>query len=134
MNNAHNWGIAQGLELAFNSIGTSMMKDDFACKLLAFTYVVGGEVTVLHTGMNAGIAIASAKLNLRGGERPHPELMKQLQIRIKNLEIAWYGFDSSPTMEDLTKVLPWLQEIWDRYEIPKLKTNPPPPFSPVAKR
>lgn len=129
--NDHSFSLAQDMELAFNSIGESMMKDDFACKLLAYTYCIGGEITVLHSGMNAGIAIASAKLNIRGGERPHAHLMKQLQIRIKNMEVAIYGFDSSPTMQQLTEVLPWLQEIWDRYEIKDLMSKP---FSQIAQR
>lgn len=96
--------LAQQLEEAFESIGCSMMSDDFACQLLAFTYVCGSELCVLHGGLNAGIAIASQKLNIKGGEMPNPELVPKLQGYIKQLE------------KEATYT-PWLKDIYHRYQI-----------------
>jgi ABC-type amino acid transport system permease subunit len=115
-----NWGLAQDLEQAFNLVGESMMKPEFAAQLLAFTYVIGGEATVLSESMNAGIAIASQKFNIKGGEVPKAEYMFLLKSKILQMEIAIAGFKCNKetvTMKELTKVLPWLQGIWDRYNI-----------------
>src|SRR6476619_6063083 len=108
MSNGYNWTMAQQLEEAFNQIGESMMKPEFAAKLLAFTYVLGGEVTVLHEGLNAGIAIASQKFNIKGGETPKAEYLPLLQQYIKEMEATW-------------EQTPWLIEIYERYgiEVPK---------------
>lgn len=102
--NPGNWQLAQQLEEAFNQIGTSMMSDEFAAKLLAFTYVLGGEVTVLHEGLNAGIAMASQKFNIKGGEIPHADKLPILNKYIKEME---EGYDKTP----------WLSEIYTRYNI-----------------
>lgn len=128
-----NFELAQQMEEAFNQIGTSMMKGDFACKLLAYTYCLGSEATVLHKGMNAGIAIASQKLNIKGGERMKAEYLAPLQARINEIENGLLSVKNQKgdTLENLTKAVPWLQEIWDRYEIPKLMTKP---FSFVAQK
>lgn len=115
-----NWGLAQDLEQAFNQVGESMMKPEFAAQLLAYTYVIGGEATVLSESMNAGIAIASQKFNIKGGEVPKAEYMFLLRSKILQMEIAIAGFkcnNEHVTMKELTKVLPWLQGIWDRYNI-----------------
>jgi len=114
------WGLAQDLEEAFNQVGESMMKPEFAAQLLAYTYVIGGEATVLSESMNAGIAIASQKFGIKGGEVPKAEYMFLLKSKILQMEIAIAGFKGSGTtmtLKELTKVLPWLQQIWDRYHI-----------------
>jgi hypothetical protein len=103
---------AEDLEKAFNQVGASMMTDDFACKLLAYLSVMGGgnEIVVTHIGLNAGIAIAQAKLNIYGGEVPKRELLPKLQSYIKELNL---------TGEDT----PWLPEIYDRYQLTESKSN-----------
>ena len=44
---AQTFQLAQQLEEAFNQIGTSMMSMNFAAKLLAYVYVMGGEMEAL---------------------------------------------------------------------------------------
>lgn len=58
--------LAQQLEEAFNSVGSSMMSMNFAAKLLAYVYVMGGgnEAVVYNEALNAGIAIAAQKFNI----------------------------------------------------------------------
>lgn len=111
MNTGHSFTTAQLMEESFNLIGCSMMKDDFAAQLLAFTYVCGGEVVVLHTGLNAGIAIASQKFKIKGGEVPDANGVRLINQYIKELE------DKGP-------YTPWLKDIYTRYEIPE-KMQPP---------
>ncbi len=100
--------LAQDLEKAFQSIGSTMMSDDFACKLLAYVYHMGGgnEAVVHHEGLNAGIAVAQQKLNLFGGEKPNTKMLPSLQSRIREIE----------SLDDKT---PWLHEIFDRYNLNK---------------
>lgn len=96
------------LEQAFNSIGGSMMSADFAGKLLAYLYELGGgnESVTLHKGMNAGIMIAQEKFNLKGGSTPTMEGIKMIQKYVKDLQ------SYKEPME-----CPWLWEIYLRYEI-----------------
>lgn len=110
--NAERAQLAGQLEEAFNQIGASMMNNEFAAKLLAYLYVMGGgnEAVVLHQGLNAGIMIAQQKFNLKGGEIPSAEGVKLIQQYIKELEA---------TMEDT----PWLQEIFTRYHLDPKKVN-----------
>ena len=115
----NNYQLAGQLEAAFNSVGTSMLTDDFACKLLAYVYVMGGgnEAVTLHTGLNAAIAMAQEKLNIKGGEIPNARLLPLLQAKIKELE---------QDMDDC----PWLPEIFTRYNLnPKKGPAPPKGFS-----
>jgi len=104
--------LAGDMEKAFNQVGASMMSDDFACKLLAYLSVMGGgnEIVVTHIGLNAGIAIAQAKLNIYGGEIPKRELLPKLKSYIRELEL---------TREDTL----WLSEIYERYQLTKSKRN-----------
>jgi hypothetical protein len=92
------------LEQAFEQIGATMMSDDFCAKLLAFTYVLGPEVCVLHKGLNAGIQIAQQKANLYGGHIPDMKLVKLIQH---------YSRDLEQTREET----PWIREIYQRYEL-----------------
>lgn len=98
--------LARQLEGAFNSIGASMMSTCFAAKLLAYTYVIGGgsEAVVLHESLNAGIAIAQQKFNIRGGERPDYRGIACVRAFVRELERK--GMDT-----------PWLAEIYRRYGI-----------------
>lgn len=98
--------LAQQLEEAFNSIGTSMMSMNFAAKLLAYVYVMGGgnEAVVCHEGLNAGIAIAQQKFNIKGGEIPMTKSIPVIRAFIMELE----------KLGDKT---PWLQQIYSRYNI-----------------
>jgi hypothetical protein len=107
--------LAGQLEEAFNTMGVSMMQDDFACKLLAYTLILGSELCVLHKGLNAGIAIAQQKLGIYGGCIPNVKLIPMLKHRIKELESAARinsEFESQPE-----KYVPWVQEIFNRYDI-----------------
>lgn len=107
-NNGFNFQLAQQLEEAFNQVGGSMMSLNFAAKLLAYTYVMGGgnEAVVYNEALNAGIAIASQKFNIKGGGIP--DVRSIPVIRAFVLELEREG--------DNTK---WLQEIYTRYNITK---------------
>lgn len=98
--------LAQQLEEAFNQVGSSMMTNGFAAKLLAYTYVMGGgnEAVVYNEAMNAGIAIASQKFCIKGGEIPKAHSIPIIKTYIRQLEER--GDDT-----------PWLNEIYDRYNI-----------------
>jgi len=113
---SHSFQMAQQMEEAFNLIGESMMKTEFAAKMLAYLYVCGGgnEAVVLHEGLNAGMGIASQKFHIKGGEVPDMEGVVLIQQYIKELEAAEKNkdFQSNPV-----KYVPWLLEIFDRYQI-----------------
>ena len=98
--------LAQQLEEAFNYIGSSMMTMNFAAKLLAYAYVMGGsnEVVVYDEGLNAGIAIASQKFGIKGGEIPEARSIPVIRAFIRELEREG----------EKTK---WLKEIYTRYNI-----------------
>jgi len=106
----NSFALAQDMEAAFNSVGSSMMSADFAAKLLAFTFVIGDECTVLHKGMNAGIGIASQKFNIKGGEVPESKSLELLRTYIKELKKDY---------EDT----PWLDEVYGRYKIERPKQS-----------
>ena len=95
-----------GLELedAFNQIGSSMMSDDFASKLLAWFMVYGGgnESTIIDEKLNFGIRLAQKKANIYGGEIPKYDLIKKMQERIGELK-------------QNGKKTEWLNELIDRY-------------------
>lgn len=102
---AHNtYNLAVQMEEAFNSVGASMMSDDFASKLLAWLYVDGGsrECVTHHHGLIAGIGIAQQKFNIQGGEKPSPKGVALIQQRISEL----ISGDRS-----------WVSEIEKRYNI-----------------
>lgn len=98
--------LAAQLEGAFNSIGCSMIPDDFAAKLLAYVYVMGGgnEAVVTHQGLNAGISIAQKKFNLYGGETPNSDGIKLIKHYTNELE-------------RLGLCTPWLWDIFKRYAL-----------------
>lgn len=98
--------LAAQFETAFNQLGTSMMSNDFAAKLLAYVYVMGGgnEAVTLHQGLHAGIRIAQQKFNLYGGETPSIEGIRLLQKYIPELERKEFH-------------CPWLSEITKRYSL-----------------
>lgn len=98
--------LAAQLEGAFKSIGTSMLSDDFAAQLLAYTYVMGGgnEAVTLHQGLHAGIMIAQEKFNIKGGEVPDSNCVKLIAKYIKELERA-------------ELCTPWLWDIFKRYNL-----------------
>jgi len=105
---AQTFQLAQQLEAAFNQVGASMMTQAFAGKLLAYVLVRGGgnEAVVYNEGMNAGIAIAAQKFNIKGGEIP-----KAISIPIIRAFAA--------ELERKGDETPWLQEIYKRYHISK---------------
>lgn len=78
--------LAQQLEEAFNQIGTLSM--NFAAKLLAYVYVMGGgnEAVVYNEGLNAGIAIAAQKFNIKGGCVPMMKSIPVIRAFIHELE------------------------------------------------
>lgn len=98
--------LAQQLEEAFNQVGASMMSLNFAAKLLAYVYVMGGgnEAVCYNEGLNAGIAIAQQKFNIKGGERPDYKGIACIKAFIHELERK--GDDT-----------PWLKEIYSRYNL-----------------
>src|ERR1035437_7990190 len=75
-------------ENAFNSIGYSIMKDEDACKLLAWLLEYGSchEDVVHNPNLNADIRIAQKKLNIYGGEVPNIELLSMFQNYIKEIK------------------------------------------------
>jgi hypothetical protein len=101
--------LAGQLEEAFNGIGTSMMSDEFAARLLAYLYVMGGgnESVVLHGALNAGIRIAQEKFKLKGGQRPDGAGITLIQKYVAELESS-YAFETGYQAE-------WLDEIGERY-------------------
>lgn len=108
---AQTFQLAQQLEEAFNQIGTSMMSMNFAAKLLAYVYVMGGgnEAVVYNEGLNAGIAIAAQKFNIkRGGCVPMMKSIPVIRAFIHELERK--GDDT-----------PWLKDIFTRYNITNSK-------------
>ena len=113
---SHSFQMAQQMEEAFNLIGESMMKTEFAAKMLAYLYVCGGgnEAVVLHEGLNAGMGIASQKFHIKGGEVPDTEGVVLIQQYIKELEAAEKNkdFQTNPVV-----YVPWLKEIFDRYHL-----------------
>src|SRR3954470_15976228 len=90
------------MEQAFEQIGSTMMDDVFAAKLLAYVYVIGPEVCVSHKGLNAGIQIAQQKAMLFGGHVPRQQILPLIRKYVDELE------------QDLEKTT-WLQEIYHRY-------------------
>lgn len=102
--------LAQQLEEAFNAVGATMMTDDFAAKLLAYVYVMGGgnEAVTMNEGLNAGIAIAQQKFNIKGGETPTAQAIPLIQRYTKELENT--GDDTH-----------WLEEIFTRYQLKSKK-------------
>lgn len=65
------------MEEMLNQIGSSLYSEEFACELLAWFHVFGGnnEAVVLNKGLNSALMTCSKKLNIEGGETPKPELM-----------------------------------------------------------
>lgn len=104
--NGMGFQLAQQLEEAFNQVGTSMMSMNFAAKLLAYVYVMGGgnEAVVYNEALNAGIAIASQKFRIKGGEVPEARSIPAIRAFIRELEREG---DNTP----------WLQQIFTRYNI-----------------
>lgn len=119
MTNAHTFQMAQQMEEAFNLVGHSMMKEDFAAKLLAYTYVCGGgnEAVVLHRGLNAGIGIAAQKFKIKGGEVPDAAGVVLIQKYIKELETKEKELGYVDFTKDPVKHVPWLREIFERYDL-----------------
>lgn len=106
MNSQFAGQLAADLENAFNQIGDSMMRDDFAAKLLSYVYVMGGgnEAVTIHEGLHAGIRIAQEKFRLKGGEVPDANGVLLIQKYVYELE-----------RKELH--CPWLSEIEKRYNL-----------------
>lgn len=102
---AETFKLAQQLEEAFNSVGSSMMSM-IAAKLLAYVYVMGGgnEAVVYNEALNAGIAIAAQKFHIKGGSIPMEKSIPVIRAFISELERK--GEDT-----------PWLSDIYNRYNI-----------------
>lgn len=114
--------LAAMMQQAFEQIGMSMMSDDFAAKVLAFVYIFGSELCVLHEGLNAGIMIAQQKANLYGGNIPNATMLPLIQQRIKELE--WAFKIEKMSREEYIEAVPgliegvsWMHEIYDRYQL-----------------
>ena len=106
MSNQFSGQLAADLENAFNQFGASMMRDEFAAKLLAYVYVMGGgnEAVTIHEGLHAGIRIAQEKFNIKGGEIPSATGILLIQKYVYELE-----------KKELH--CPWLSEIGERYNL-----------------
>lgn len=98
--------LASQLEASFEGIGCSMMKDEFAAKLLAFLYVMGGgnEAVTFNTDLVAGIHIAQKKFNMYGSEYATPDGITLIKKYVKELEKERGKCE-------------WLDEIEKRYDI-----------------
>jgi hypothetical protein len=103
---------AREMEAAFNSIGVSMMSDDFAAKLLAYVSVMGGgnEAVVTNKKLLAGIGIAQQKFNIKGGEVPDANGITLFQKYVAELE-TYIKESKEPFADDF-----WLKEVFDRYD------------------
>jgi hypothetical protein len=101
------------MEEAFNSVGVSMMSDDFAAKLLAYVSVLGGrdESVVTNCKLVAGIAIAQQKFKIKGGEIPDAKGLVLIQQYTKELE-TYLKEAKKPFKDDF-----WLKEVFDRYDL-----------------
>jgi hypothetical protein len=108
--------LAAQLEQMFNKVGSSMMSDDFCAKLLAFTYHFNTELVVLHKGLNAGIMIAQEKANMKGGCVPDPVIVREFNRYMLDLEKGEEE-EKEKGKDAYLKHAPWLQEIYDRYEL-----------------
>jgi len=99
------------LESAFNSVESSCMSTDFACKLLAFVYVLGGgnEQVVINQRLIFGISVAQQKFNLFGGRTPNVLISKIIAKYSSELQIA--------EKENNLKGVGWLSEICTRYDL-----------------
>jgi hypothetical protein len=114
--------LAADLQRAFMQVGETMIKPEFAAKLLAFTYHFNTELTVLHTGMHAGIRMAQELANLKGGEVPDRDIRPMIIKHIRELKAAeiWIRRNKNKHIKEeqlYLKHAPWLQEIYDRYEL-----------------
>lgn len=116
MSGIENAKLARDLEQAFNDISSSMMSNNFAAKLLAYVYVMGGgnEVVTHNTALNAGINIAQQKFNLYGSEMPKVECLELLRKFVKDLENSY---------KDGKYTAGWLREIEGRYNLKLLEVN-----------
>ena len=103
--------LAGQLEEAFSSVGASLMPAEFAAKLLAYLYVMGGgnEAVTLNAALNAGLRIAQEKFKLKGGEAPDRTGIVLIKKYIAELERS-YDPDQGYQAE-------WLDEISIRYSI-----------------
>jgi len=101
--------LARDLEQSFNAIGSSMMSNDFAAKLLAYVYVCGGsnEVITHHESLVAGINIAQSKFNIFGGEIPKAEGIFLIQKYAKELQNALKNKEKCE----------WISEIENKYNL-----------------
>jgi hypothetical protein len=99
------YDFARELEAAFNSVGASVMSADFAAKLLAYVFVMGGgnEAVTMNAKLNVGIAIAQQKFNLYGGEAPSAQDVGLIKRYVAELEKNG-------------KETAWLGEIFERYD------------------
>jgi len=107
--------LAINFEQAFNSVGMSLMNDDFAAKLLAYVYVMGGgnESVTQNPSMSAGIAIAQQKFNLFGGEAPSKKGIELIKKYVAELENGIEKIDFHAEKCNVE----WLNEIFERYDI-----------------
>ena len=111
--------LAGQLEAAFGSVGASLMSADFAAKLLAYLYAMGGgnEAVTLNGPLNAGIRIAQEKFKLKSGEAPDSEGVILLKKYVAELESS---FDPEQGYQ-----AQWLDEIEERYNLKIRKKNEP---------
>lgn len=105
---AYKYWLASQLEEAFNNVGSSMMSDDFASKLLAWLYVEGGdsEIVTHNERLVTGFAIAQQKFKILGGETPNTHGVKLIQERVKELKEGNYS---------------WVREIEEKYNVKLMK-------------
>lgn len=116
--------LAGQLEQAFEQIGSTMMSDEFAARLLAYVYVMGGgnEAVVLHVSLNAGIKIAQQKANIYGGCVPNADMVPLIQKSFIELEAgekiaSLKKLNGREHILEICKKVPWLMDIFKRYDI-----------------
>jgi hypothetical protein len=105
MDSEEAFNMKRQFELALNSIGYSLVTEEFAYKLLAWLHHYGNhESAVINPSLVSDILIAQKKLGLQGGERVRPEVLVRLRSHIAQ------GKDAS-----------FMKEVFSRYNIKNLK-------------
>ena len=88
------------LESAFNSVGQSMISEDFAYKILAYLQTWGGGNSIVVDKMYYMISLAQKKFNIYGGSIPKLDIKK---------------FDTYKEEWGKGKKCKWLKEFTNRY-------------------
>jgi hypothetical protein len=100
---------ALGFAAAMRDMGSPIYNDEFACELLAWFYLCGGntEVVVLNNGLNFALRACASQLGIEGGRTPDPHLFLVYKGKLAELRECLIA-GSIPD---------WCQRILDRYNL-----------------